>query len=343
MPLLECIIECVRVCFKCRCNCVYLCKPVRVCVRERREWVSEVCYIIQHAFFKNHWGWNHPQTPSTQWWGMVPFAPLDWANARHNLNMACISIFALWNQCINMDATNERVGLFIAFCMFDLQINWPQFTLMRFAPHNLTRFQSQALILAVVLSACGAVPIPFCCRTHDCDLLILITAIILFLGAVLPVAWHTRTQNWCNTLKLWKAMVSSLNCQVLNVSARQRESQPGLCFGACKGVLWQGRKLQLLAIRWIYTLLSMAHIQYSNKSINSRGKTTGHIEVHWHGIHLFAVVWCQILWFGKVALYLRTNSSQYFPSNYIPIQHSLSHTQKTVHIWHRAQWWDLNT
>lgn len=95
-----------------------------------------------------------------------------------------------------MDATNERVGLFIAFCVFDLQINWPQFTLMRFAPRNLTRFQSRALILAVVLSACGAVPIPFCCRTHDRDLLILITAVILLLGAVLPSRLaHTHTHK----------------------------------------------------------------------------------------------------------------------------------------------------
>ncbi len=57
---------------------------------------------------------------------------------------------------INVDATNERVVPRLAFCVFDLQINWPQFRLMRFAPRTLTRFQSQALIVGIGFSACGA-------------------------------------------------------------------------------------------------------------------------------------------------------------------------------------------
>lgn len=194
MPLLECIIECVRVCFKCRRNCVYLCKPVSVCVRERGEWASEVCVTLYSMRFSKTTGGEtilkRHQLNDGEW-----FLSHHWAEQTHDTTWTRHAFLSLWKQRINMDATNERVGLFIAFCVFDLQINWPQFTLMRFAPHNLTRFQSQALILAVVLSACGAVPIPFCCRTHDRDLLILITAVILLLGAVLPVAWHTHTHK----------------------------------------------------------------------------------------------------------------------------------------------------
>ena len=117
---------------------------------------------------------------------------------------------------------------------------------MRLLQNNLIHFPSWALILAVGLEiVClwspGRLPclLPFLCPTHDHDLLMLITAVILRLGALPLVAWlthtHTNTHNWCNTqtflrLKLWMAMVSSLNCQALNVSARQKESQPELCF-----------------------------------------------------------------------------------------------------------------
>lgn len=50
------------------------------------------------------------------------------------------------------------------FCVFDLQINWPQFRPRRFAPRTLTRFQSRALIAGIGFPACGALgrlPRPF--------------------------------------------------------------------------------------------------------------------------------------------------------------------------------------
>lgn len=131
-----------------------------------------------------------------------------------------------------MDAANEGVGWCIAFSVFDLQINCPQFTLMRFAPHNLTRFQAQALILVAGLSARWSqvsAPVPFCCLTHDRDLLILFTAVIPLLGAVPAVAWHTHAQTH-------KKYINILEALTLKGHGKQLELSSSKCVGQTKGV-----------------------------------------------------------------------------------------------------------
>lgn len=84
---------------------------------------------------------------------MVPFAPLDCANTRHNLNTACV--LSCRNSPHQMPVTRGWNCAW-TFCVFDLQIKWPQFRLMRFAPRTLTCFQSQALIVGIGFPACGA-------------------------------------------------------------------------------------------------------------------------------------------------------------------------------------------
>lgn len=88
----------------------------------------------------------------------------------------------------------------VAFCVFDLQIKWPQFRVMRFAIHTLTRFQSQGLIvrirfslLVVAVSVCLSVV--YCCPTLARDLIILITAVIPLLPVV---SWHTNKPRHVN-------------------------------------------------------------------------------------------------------------------------------------------------
>lgn len=45
-------------------------------------------------------------------------------SAQHNFNIACV-LSRRNHPSINMDAPNERVEQHTAFCVFDLQINWP--------------------------------------------------------------------------------------------------------------------------------------------------------------------------------------------------------------------------
>lgn len=72
---------------------------------------------------------------------MAPFAPLDCANTQRAAQLKQgMRFISPETRSIGMDAPNERVELCAAFCVSDLQINWPQFTLMRFALHTLTRF-----------------------------------------------------------------------------------------------------------------------------------------------------------------------------------------------------------
>lgn len=147
MPLLECIMECGRkrgtvcMCVKCCHNHVNLCKPVSVCQVEKTMSEWSVHYIIQHAFSKTHWGWSH-RVSDGEWF------------LSHHWTEQDVSILLQPNTSIW--ATLTRGWDCSLLSVFDLQINWPQFTLMRFVSHSLTRFQSQALILAAVSSSCGA-------------------------------------------------------------------------------------------------------------------------------------------------------------------------------------------
>lgn len=56
---------------------------------------------------------------------MAPFAPLDCANTAHSTTSTWHAFYLAETHHINMDAPNERVEQHTAFCVFDLQINWP--------------------------------------------------------------------------------------------------------------------------------------------------------------------------------------------------------------------------
>lgn len=52
--------------------------------------------------------------PSSQRWGMVPFAPLDRALTQLEQDTR---FYPAETKHINMGNTNERVGLLVAFCV----------------------------------------------------------------------------------------------------------------------------------------------------------------------------------------------------------------------------------
>lgn len=191
--MLECIIACERLCLSSVLSVaaiVYLFKPVSIRVREREN--ERVKYVLHYTAcdLKNYWGWNNPQTPSNQWWGMAPFAPLHCTNMWH-LNVVGLSN----NSSVWMPLTRGRDCVLL--CAFDLQIKLPSVYVdeIRTSQSNLLSITGSNFGSWVVEPREATVPLPFCCLTPNSDLLILITDIILHLVDALLVAWHTQTNN----------------------------------------------------------------------------------------------------------------------------------------------------
>ena len=188
----------VRVCV-CVCVCVYLSQRAIVSGRgkKEREWSVCVCYIIQHVFsettrvetiLKRHKLNDGEWLLSHHWTVQTHGATSTWR----------VRFISPQTRRINMDASDERTERRAALCVFDLLIDWPQFRLMRFAPHTWTRFfPTRALIAGVGLSTlvepCEVTaPVSYCCRlTRGRGLVILITAVI----PPLPASpWRTNKQ-----------------------------------------------------------------------------------------------------------------------------------------------------
>lgn len=151
MPVLECITECERM-TACVFQVLRVCVNLRVKGRDEWEWVKSVLHYPA-CVSKKPVGVKPSSNAinSMMWNGFLRTTGLCKYSARPNLNMTCFFI-SQKTHCINMEAPNEKVEHSMAFCVFDLQINWPQFPLMRFVSHTLAHFQSQALIAQIGFS-----------------------------------------------------------------------------------------------------------------------------------------------------------------------------------------------
>lgn len=145
--------------------------------------------------------------------------------------------------------------------VFDLQINCPQFTLMRFAPRTLTRFQSGALITGVGFCARGSLG-GYCARFpllpdtrpwprnthyrhHPSS-----SGCALTLGRDAHGSRRTSTQEACKHSWGLNSERPEKAAQALKVAVRQREPQPGLCFGTSRSLaskymhMWASQRLK---------------------------------------------------------------------------------------------------
>lgn len=150
MPALVCIIEreILCVCVSSAVSIARVCVSQRATVSGRRrgcEWVSEVCVTRYTMCFQKPLGVKPSSNAIKSMMGNGSFRTAGLCKT-HGTTWTHFKTFFFFFFTLPKPAAaiwialTRRVGPRVAFCVFDLRINWARFRLMRSTPHSFALF-----------------------------------------------------------------------------------------------------------------------------------------------------------------------------------------------------------